>query len=73
VWSNAQDVADGLLAAHGAIAVATASDLALQIQNLSANDSLRQELGKNAVAVVTQNRGAVARVMNAISVAIQKS
>jgi len=63
---NFAAIAASFVSEKGAIQVPDAAELAKTIEALLANDSLREELGRNARRVVQQNRGAIDRTVDMI-------
>lgn len=59
-------IAADLVASHGAQQVHSAAELEPAIAKLLSDANLRQEMGKNAVAVVARNRGSVDRTVDMI-------
>jgi len=65
--SNAQDVADRLIAAGGVVQVASSAELAGELVRLAADTAARRALGARALRVVEDNRGALQRTLDAIA------
>ena len=63
---NFADVARNFLARAGAMQVADEAELEKALGDLVADETRRAELGRNALAVVEENRGAVERTVDMI-------
>jgi 3-deoxy-D-manno-octulosonic-acid transferase len=63
---NFAAIAASFVSEKGAIQVHDAAELEKTIEALLANDSLREELGRNAQRVVQKNRGAIDRTVDMI-------
>lgn len=63
---NFKDVVRGLLAGEGAVQVSGAQELEAALASLLSDPSRREQLGKNALAVVRSNQGAIERTVEMI-------
>jgi 3-deoxy-D-manno-octulosonic-acid transferase len=63
---NFADVARAFLAQDGAVQVQNAAELESKFAELLANEERRAQLGRNAVKVVQENRGAINRTVDMI-------
>ncbi len=63
---NFSDVVRIFLARDGAAQVKNADELTLVLEDLLSNPSRREQLGRNAVAVVRENQGAIERTVDMI-------
>ena len=63
---NFADVTRNFLAREGAVQVANEVELERALAQLLGNENRRQDLGRNALAVVRENRGAIDRTVDMI-------
>ncbi len=63
---NFAPIAEGFVKNHGAVQVRNAEELEVAVGELLADSMRRKELGKNALAVVKMNQGAVAKTVEMI-------
>ena len=64
---NFQSIAAAFLAGHGAIQVASEAELEARLREVLASESMRAELGRNALRVVQENKGSIDRTVDMIA------
>lgn len=68
---NFSDISEMLLSANGMFMVKNADELAIQLQQWFADPELSRKIGENAFQVTKANRGALAKQVALIAVALQ--